>query len=91
MAFSEQFDLNLLDDYDISLKKRIRKETNLLSSSSKEYEDNQIQVQFKILNNINGDTASKSCSYIETSKVLETAKKKETNIPEKIYHLLKEK
>ena len=47
-----------LEDDDISFKKKIRKETNLLSSSSNHYRENQIQVDVTSLNNTNGDIAS---------------------------------
>ena len=67
--------LSFSDD-DISFKKKTTKETNLLSSSTKEYRENQIQVDVTSLDNINGDRASTSYSYSETSKALKAINEK---------------
>ena len=47
-----------LGDDDISFKKKTKKETNLLSSSSKDYRENQIQVEVTSLDNTNSDNKS---------------------------------
>ena len=72
-----------LDDDDISFKKKTRKETNLLSSSSKDYTDNHNQVDLTSLNNVNVDIASRkvgSWSYNKTSNGPKAINKKNINL-----------
>ena len=64
-----------LDNDDNNFKKKTRKETNLLSSSNKDYTDNQIHVDVSSLDNIDENT-----SLIETSKASKTVNQNDTNL-----------
>ena len=59
-----------LDDDDISFKKKTRKETYLLSSSSKDNTENQNQVDLTSLNIVNVDTSSKNYSLTSMSSLM---------------------